>query len=176
MKATGNLIRIVAIIVLILLSVAIIGQYALSAESLAESKKDLKERIEEHEDTHASKAEKKDCSQCESYKESQRSYERNGYSIIISAVQTLLIYSVYCFILFGIGVLISKPTATVSAPQQPKPAPQTQVVDPQPKITIPQPILEPKKETPTASFCTKCGMKLQADSCFCPSCGAPAQR
>ncbi len=158
--------RIIAIILLVALTAVLIGQYVISAENLAENRKDLKDRIEEHEDTHESRAEMRDCDQCESYKDSEKTYDRNATSLILSAAQTILLYAVYCSILFGIGLIISKPAAVAAPAYTPAPKPE-------PK---PEPIQPVQPQVPTVTYCAKCGAQQQAGNRFCSVCGTPVER
>ena len=60
------------------------------------------------------------------------------------------------------GTAPTQPTATTSTPSAPAPSP------PQPA----PPPTQPAPEKPKGHFCGSCGVKLEADTRFCPGCGA----
>ena len=161
MKSSGTVIRIFAIILFVSLVAVLLGNYALSAVEQEDSLDKLKERIEKHEDSHSIWDDTDNCSTCESYQEDLGRYERNQTQLILSVVQYVLIYSVFCVILYGIGEILTKISNT----------PVQQATPAQPMIAAPVQPAAVAPVQPDVSFCPNCGIQQLPGSRFCAVCG-----
>ena len=150
MKATGLILRVVALLLLILLSIMVVSNYSLSATMLQETVENYEEEYDEHKDNEYH--DEDDCWRCEDYDDDMKRYEQYATQYILNAVETLLQYAVYCIILFGVGAIVSQ-IGTTKKPAAPG---------------VTGAVLY---AAPTTDFCISCGNKRQGGDRFCAICG-----
>jgi len=168
MKNGGTLIRTFAIILVAIIFVGAIANWALGKASRDESWKERKEYVKEHkEDAHDGKTDK-DCEFCKTFKKEEKTHNRQEIQYVVSAILGFAQTATLCGMMYGFGALIeskkAKTTvATAVAAAAPAPAPV--------RTPAPTPAPAPAPKAPTATFCPKCGAKQQDGARFCPSCG-----
>ena len=176
MKFCGLFLRVLAVMTAIVLCVVVIWNGSLQLESIDESRDELAESIDEHEeeirnrytdsyysdyndvDTH----DESECSTCEYHEERERALDRSEKSLFLSVIQALMIYAVlFGGMLFALGAILSRTSCA-------KPSNVAPVAAPAP---VAQPVVIP---TPVSNVCPNCGAPKQPGVRFCGTCGTPS--
>lgn len=166
MKICGILLRVLAVLAAVVLCVVVIINGSLQLESIEDSRDDLAEEIEEHEEDIENPYEdyyyehdSSECSTCEYHEDREKSLDRSETSLILSIIQTLMIYAVvFSGMLFALGAILSK-MGCANAPTAAPAATPVPVAEP---VVIPAPV---------SNVCPNCGTPKQSGSRFCGTCG-----